>query len=656
MSFLTTFSNFFKKSVTGQGWYSILGGNNYNLRKNEALYYGTVYSCIDAIANSTSQIKWGLFNKKTDQEVEEHEVINLLETPNNIFTDTDLMYLITAYIEANGQAFLLPVKTAMASGRIVELKLLYPQMMNTKLDNNNNIVGYEYNTNLGIQRYKPEEIINILRPNPYNQTRGLSTITMARYEASNDLDAIDFDNSYYQNGAVPSGVISTDQSINRQNFKELKRKINSQYTGRKNAFKLMFLTNGFKFNQISLSQKDMEYINKRKLNRDQILSIFRVPKSLMAISDQLNKATAEVEERVFAKNVIKPRMELIFDKLNRFLLPLFSGTQGLELRFENPVPSDKEYDLALKEKAVNTWMTINEIRAMDNLEPIEGGDELKGDIAPIIQPVTQPADQVPQKHIEKEALPNPSKINNRKHHNYTVRRNKYINYKQSNLELALKRHFSDFIRDLKRETIKKAIDFNNNDELDYSAPELERRIMPKKEDIIRWSFLLYLLLYQNNKEVALTTQNQLKDIFGMKEINESSLNNLMENQAKKAGNSISDTMMTRIKDTIKQDVTNGRTDLKDVKRDIIGMLSDQKDWKIEQIARTEIVKAYEETQNIIYKENEISEVKWICGSNPCEICDQNNGVIVKIDHPFPSGHSYPGETHPSCVCELLPIV
>lgn len=55
-----------------------------------------------------------------------------------------------------------------------------------------------------------------------------------------------------------------------------------------------------------------------------------------------------------------------------------------------------------------------------------------------------------------------------------------------------------------------------------------------------------------------------------------------------------------------------------------------------------------------YKEAEIGKVEWIV-SDPCDKCAQNNGVVVPIGTPFPSGQSQP-PVHPHCRCALLPII
>lgn len=72
------------------------------------------------------------------------------------------------------------------------------------------------------------------------------------------------------------------------------------------------------------------------------------------------------------------------------------------------------------------------------------------------------------------------------------------------------------------------------------------------------------------------------------------------------------------------------------------------------IAITEQNRAMTAASIARYQEAEIGKVEWIV-SDPCDKCAQNNGVVVPIGTPFPSGQSQP-PVHPHCRCALLPII
>jgi phage portal protein BeeE len=172
MNILQSLSNLVTKEVGWNTFFSTEGKSS--TKSNYELYFGTLYACIDTIATTISETQWKLARKKGKEweEVTEHPLIDLFNTPNNYQTSHDLLYLLSSYIDTNGQAFLYPVKSGLNSKRVVQLHLLNPSYVSTKVNGSsviNEIMGYSYQKDGKTYPFKPEELINILRPSPFNQ-------------------------------------------------------------------------------------------------------------------------------------------------------------------------------------------------------------------------------------------------------------------------------------------------------------------------------------------------------------------------------------------------------------------------------------------------------------------------------------------------------
>jgi len=677
MNLKSVFSNLFKKEVGWSNSFSILPSSA--TKSNRELYFGIIFSCIDAIATSVSEVPFGLYRKKGEdwEEVLDNPLLDLLQKPNPMQTATDFIYLMSTNIDTNGQAFIYPIKTGFNSKKVVEMQLLNPNGVTTLTNEKSPIIeilGYKYVRNGLSYPFKKDELINIIKPNPFSQNIGISTIQMARFDGTNELNSIQMNNAFYDNGATPSGILETEQQMDPATFQKLKAKIKSQYEGKNNAFRMMFLTHGLSYKSVSPTQRDMQYVEQRKLNRDQILSIFKVPKSIVAVSDNVNRATAEAENISFQKVVVKPRLELIFDKLNMFLLPLFNlNPKEYELRFENPVDEDKEFILKEKVASVNIWRTVNEIRQDEGLEPVEGGDELPltnlSNLSDDEQSTPLDSDKTDNKedeeekekglkheHKTKELLPDPKDVKGKKNKEYIKRRNAYIKYKEAQYSLALLQHFNFLISDIRKAPIKKQLESDDLEEqFEYTDEQVFEKIMPEKEKRKQWEALLLLLILANNTQIWKTNNKQLKEVYGL----DIEMNDLTENfisrRAVFSAKSVSDTVYKRIKDVINNDVKNGITDIKQIKKDISFLLTDAKAWKVEQIAQTEMAWAYGEASYKSYLNNGVKQVEWLCGSNPCEVCQSNCGVVIDINKTFPSGDIHE-PVHPNCRCSVLPVL
>ena len=151
----------------------------------------------------------------------------------------------------------------------------------------------------------------------------------------------------------------------------------NSFGGRSKSNKVAFLGNGLKLDQsVGGGAKELDFANQQKMMRDDILAIFKVPKTILGLTEDVNKANAEATTRAFMERVITPRMRKFVETLNEFLVPMY-GQSNLFLDFTDPSPEDVETKLKYYENASKWgWMTPNEIRAEENKEPIEGGDVL----------------------------------------------------------------------------------------------------------------------------------------------------------------------------------------------------------------------------------------------------------------------------------------
>ena len=85
--------------------------------------------------------------------------------------------------------------------------------------------------------------------------------------------------------------------------------------------------------------------------RDAVLEHFGVPREIMGITENSNRATADSAQYIYAKNVLMPRIRAREEAINKQLLPLFGD--GLVWRFDPVVPFDKDFN---KAKALDAYI------------------------------------------------------------------------------------------------------------------------------------------------------------------------------------------------------------------------------------------------------------------------------------------------------------
>lgn len=658
---------------SNEGWHVAFSSTGLSDRNLAAFYDGIVFSCTDAIAKSVQKVEYGLYKRMANgeyQEVKNHPALQVFQTPNDLLTDKDLLYLISTHIDLYGQAFLYPIRNTGGSVPM-ELRTPVPSNVETHGDVMRLVTKYKWHIGAGkVMEVEPADMVNILRPDPQNPIRGLSTIGKARAEAENEHNAQQLNASFYENGGLPSGVVTTDQPIEKETFKQLKNRLRGQYTGAKNAYKMMFLTHGLKYTSIQPTQRDMEYVAQRRLNRDQILAIFQVPKSIVAVSDSVNRATAEAENEAFAANVTEPRVNMIFGKINRHYLPLFKNTENLVFRYKSVIPADKQYILDEKAQSVGRWRTPNEIRAEEGLPAIEGGDSLErmsfgfpdggsanGDSGGKGEDSKKDNDPVgkllnllnqPDTKHKIEELPKPSDASNKADAKYLAAHNKYLQYKEKRFAQDIDDHYNELARLMGKVELTKDI------AEDVDRENMLQRLLPDAETFGQWKNLLFLAVLTNNTQMWKKTTSALEESYGIAaEPMDGAVANIISNRASVSAKSMTDTLLKELRKTIDTAVAGGEVDIRTIQADVIAKVKDIKEWKAEQIARTELAWSYAEAQQRAYARDDIKQLKWVCGLGACEVCQPNCGKIVERGLAFPTGHASE-PAHINCRCLVLP--
>jgi HK97 family phage portal protein len=337
---------------------------------------GWVYSCVSAIADAVAKLNLRLYkiNGEDVEEVKESPVLDLLYKVNKYQTYFDHIWLTQQYLELTGEAPWFIDRGESGEGEPENIMLLRPDRLyiTQASEGETPVAGYTYKLDNGSElNLKPSEVLFLKYPDPINMFRGKGTLQAAATTVDIDTYSEEYNKRFFYNSARPDSILSTDQKLTPRQREGLRSDIKRLYSGVEKAHAVAVLESGLKWSPMALTQKDMDFISQQNFSRDKIFSIFRVPKPIVAVTDDVNLANAKIAEYVFSKWTIKPKMERVVAQLNEFFLPMFSGTDGMFISYDDPVPADvelslKKYDSAL----INGWMTRNEIRELENLEDV----------------------------------------------------------------------------------------------------------------------------------------------------------------------------------------------------------------------------------------------------------------------------------------------
>lgn len=163
------------------------------------------------------------------------------------------------------------------------------------------------------------DVVQFKFPNPNYPIRGLSRLSAMIQSVETDLLAAEYNKSVIQNGGDPGGIITYDSTLTKEEETEYLEAIEQRHQGASNALKTMILSGGFNYTPVAMSQKDMEYLETRKYNREEILAVMLVPPSVLGITEFTNYATQLGQDQNFWDKNIIPTQTMIESTLDATL-------------------------------------------------------------------------------------------------------------------------------------------------------------------------------------------------------------------------------------------------------------------------------------------------------------------------------------------------
>jgi HK97 family phage portal protein len=329
-----------------------------------------VYIAINRIAEAGALVPLHVSQRVGEQLVgiDAHPLEQLLTMPNAVTSRFELFEQTLGSLELTGNAYWYLVGDAYGLPR--EIWVLRPDRVTIVPDAVNVVRGYLYAIDGDYVPLDALEVVHFKRWHPSNDYYGLSPITSAQTAILSDKHMANWNrNTFGQDHAVPAGIVNIKDFISDTDFERIKQEWRNNYggTNRKTAF----LRGGaVEWQHIGLSHTDLDFLQGRKAQRDEILNIFGIPVGL--VSENATEANAKVAERMFIERTLYPKLVRIAQKITQELLPFYGD--NLIAQFEDIRPTDTQARLD-EIRTAYPLLSINELRAQYyQLPPVTWGE------------------------------------------------------------------------------------------------------------------------------------------------------------------------------------------------------------------------------------------------------------------------------------------
>jgi HK97 family phage portal protein len=332
--------------------------------------YPVVYAVITAISEAMSGLGIKIFEVQGGQrvEVEDHPFYDMFARPNPWQGSFEFIEQVQQSLDVCGNVFISKEKVAGS----YEFYVLNAKYVAIIPDPTTKVREYRYNINGKSIPYKPEEIVHIKYNDIDDPYYGMPPLATATEILAFEKNRLKFANNYFLNGAIPVGVLETEQILGETLLKKLRTEWTQIHQGVGNSHKVGILQGGLKYRPITSPIKDLDFSGLKKMSKEDILAIFKVPESILG--SQAGTGAKEGRDAItsFWRQCIIPRLKRIESGMNRGLsIDVFGGGKYVfefNLKEVAALADDKTEIADYLQKMVSSSIyTINEARAVVGL-------------------------------------------------------------------------------------------------------------------------------------------------------------------------------------------------------------------------------------------------------------------------------------------------
>jgi len=362
--------------TTGEFWQEWTGTSSSGkvVTADKAMRLSAVWACIRLLSESVSTLPLKVYERQPDgsrKPAKNNPVSQVLcRRPNSEMTPSRFMLMVVASICLRGNAF---IEKGFIGSKLVSLVPLMPQNMVVKrLDNG--LLQYTYTEN-GTQRIIPLDRMMHVRGFGLDGVCGMmpTAVGVDVFGAAMSVD--ESAAKIFENGLQSTGFLSSENALTQEQRSRLRKNLQA-FIGSKNAGKLMVLENKLTYQNVTMNPEAAQLLESRSFSIEEICRWFRVPPFMVGHTTKQSSWASSLEgmNMLFLTHTLRPLLINIEQEIARCLLgndeDLFA-----EFSVEGLLRADSAGRAAYYTQALqNGWMSRNDVRRLENLQPIEGGD------------------------------------------------------------------------------------------------------------------------------------------------------------------------------------------------------------------------------------------------------------------------------------------
>lgn len=326
----------------------------------DALSLAGVFRAVSILSTAIKQLSVHLYRDG----VELASTPLWVRQPDPNMSRASFLDITTTSMALSGNAFYRIYRNA--RNETIKLEVLNPYDVLINSDDWGNLTGYTYR---GVMPMAIDEIYHLRLFTVPGNLYGVGPIQMAQKELLAITSTRDYVSEWFQNGGAPSGVLTTQQFITKEQAQEAADDWNNRGSG-----KTAVLGSGLTFASTYLSPKDAQFLETQSFGVEQIARMWGVPINLMQSSLSGGSMTySNIEQELIS--FTRFTLAAYYVEIEEAFTALLPRGTDAKMNVDALLRSDtlsryQAHSIALD--PAKGWLTQSEVRKIENLDPAGG--------------------------------------------------------------------------------------------------------------------------------------------------------------------------------------------------------------------------------------------------------------------------------------------
>ena len=380
MSIFETIKNVFipnkkeNKSEARSMTFTTAYGSGMSVTPKTALTFTSVWAAIRLLSESVSSLPISVYKRQpngNNVEALDDSLTTLLKyKPNQYQNKITFFEKIMMDLCVNGNSYVY-----IERNRATRPVALYPMNYDDiNIIEKDNLVFYE-DKNSG-DLHDADNILHFTGLTT-NGIKGLSPIDQCAKAIGWGMAIEEYGNTFFKNGAKLSGTLSTDRSLSETAIDRLRNSFNNTYSKLSGSNQTAILEEGLTFKPISISPEQAQFLASRTFSIEEVCRIWNIPPHMLGDLSKSSFNNIEMQSQEFVTYTLMPYLTRIEMEINLKLVKTNEiGKKFAKFNVSGLLRGNvKDRADYYKTAIVNGWMSINEVRALENMNTIDDGDK-----------------------------------------------------------------------------------------------------------------------------------------------------------------------------------------------------------------------------------------------------------------------------------------